>query len=50
MFAGGEQTAIRAGTHIVEPYDSLSFVPTVLQLMGRAESDLPGPVIMGLIP
>lgn len=47
MFAGGDVAAAR---HITEPYDSLSFVPTVLNLLGRSEPNLPGPVIMGLIP
>lgn len=47
MFAGG---GIPEGRHIAEPYDSLSFLPTVLNLMGRPEPDLPGPVMMGLVP
>jgi hypothetical protein len=50
MFAGGEETAIPAGTHVAEPYDSLSFLPTVLDLMNRPEPDLPGPVIKELFP
>ncbi len=50
MLAGGEQTAIPAGTHIGAPYDSLSFLPTVLSLMNLAEPDLPGPVIKELFP
>jgi hypothetical protein len=50
MFAGGKETSIPAGVNIAEPYDSLSFVPTVLALMGRPEPDLPGPVIKGLLP
>src|SRR6185369_5328289 len=45
LFAGGKDTGIPAGLRIETPYDSLSFVPTILSLMGRAESDLPGPVI-----
>jgi len=35
MFAGGAETGIRQGWAIEEPYDSLSFVPTVLSLTGR---------------
>ena len=50
MFAGGEQTGIRAGAHITTPYDSLSFLPTVLNLMNRPEPDLPGPTIEELAP
>ncbi|MEO5925049.1 MAG: alkaline phosphatase family protein [Bryobacteraceae bacterium] len=48
MFSGGKETGIPSGAHIAEPYDSLSFVPTVLNLMGRPEPDLPGPIIKGL--
>ena len=50
MFAGGEKTTIPAGVHIDKPYDSLSFLPTVLNLMDRPEPDLPGPVIKELFP
>jgi len=50
MFAGGEKTGIAADAHITTPYDSLSFLPTVLNLMGRPEADLPGPVIKELFP
>ena len=35
MFAGGDATGIPHGLVIEEPYDSLSFVPTVLTLTGR---------------
>lgn len=45
LIAGGKDTGIRRGARIQEPYDSLSFVPTILSLMGQAEPDLPGPVI-----
>jgi hypothetical protein len=45
MFAGGADTGIARGSRIAEPYDSLSFVPTILSLMNRAEPSLPGPVI-----
>lgn len=37
MLAGGEQTGIPRHSVIEEPYDSLSFVPTVLDLMGKKE-------------
>ena len=50
MFAGGSESGIPTGTHITEPYDSLSFVPTILQLLNRPEPDLPGPVIKELLP
>ena len=35
MFAGGEKTGIRRGAVIEEPYDSLSFVPTIFRLTGQ---------------
>ena len=35
MFAGGERTRIPRGLAVAEPYDSLSFVPTVLTLTGQ---------------
>jgi hypothetical protein len=50
MFAGGAATGIPQGKQIEEPYDSLSFVPTILELLGRPEADLPGPVIEGVLP
>jgi hypothetical protein len=34
MFAGGEKTKIPQGALIEEPYDSLSFVPTMMALTG----------------
>jgi len=49
LFAGGKNTGIPLGLRIETPYDSLSFVPTVLKLMGRSEPDLPGPVIQELV-
>lgn len=49
LFAGGEETGIPRGLRVTEPYDSLSFVPTILTLMGRPEPDLPGPVIREVI-
>jgi hypothetical protein len=45
MMAGGEASGVNRGVTVDEPYDSLSFVPTVLALMGRCEPDLPGPLI-----
>jgi len=39
MMAGGEKTNIPRGLTIEEPYDSLSFVPTILSLMGKIDSD-----------
>ncbi|HEX5705915.1 MAG TPA: alkaline phosphatase family protein [Pyrinomonadaceae bacterium] len=35
MFAGGEKTGIPRGLVVEEPYDSLSFLPTVFALTGR---------------
>jgi hypothetical protein len=35
LFAGGADTGIPQHLEIREPYDSLSFVPTILDLMGR---------------
>lgn len=39
MLAGGDRTAIPRGARIDEPYDSLSFVPTVLALTGKLRDD-----------
>jgi hypothetical protein len=39
MLAGGDKTSIPRGTVIEEPYDSLSFVPTVLALTGNIRDD-----------
>ncbi len=50
MIAGGRDTGLPKGLRIQAPYDSLSFVPTILSLMGRPEADLPGPVIEELLP
>jgi hypothetical protein len=49
LMAGGKETGIPAGLRVDTPYDSLSFLPTVLTLMGRPEADLPGPVIRELV-
>lgn len=37
--AGGKDTGIPTGTVITEPYDSLSFVPTLLALTGELRDD-----------
>jgi hypothetical protein len=49
LVAGGKDTGIPHGLRVATPYDSLSFVPTILTLMGRPEPDLPGPVIRELV-
>ncbi len=50
MIAGGSQTGLPRGIQIETPYDSLSFAPTLLKLLGRPEPDLPGPVVEELLP
>ena len=51
MLAGGDQTGIPRGLVIDEPYDSLSFVPTILDLMGlkKEAGQLPGRPIRELL-
>jgi hypothetical protein len=39
MFAGGDHTGIPHAAAVEEPYDSLSFVPTVLALTGNLRDD-----------
>jgi hypothetical protein len=39
LFAGGDKTMIPRGVVVDEPYDSLSFVPTVLALTGNLRDD-----------
>jgi hypothetical protein len=39
MLAGGANTGIPRGLEITEPYDSLSVMPTLLRLMGKADSN-----------
>ncbi len=39
MIAGGASTNIPRGLTVEEPYDSLSFVPTVLTLMGKVKDE-----------
>lgn len=48
MFAGAK---IPRGLAVDEPYDSLSFAPTILALTGRADpASFPGPVIREVVP
>ncbi len=51
MLAGGAETGIAPDLSIEEPYDSLSFVPTILELMGKNEDArmLPGRPIEELL-
>lgn len=47
MLAGGDATRIPRGLSVEEPYDSLSFMPTLLALTGQIEgSSRPVPVLM----
>jgi hypothetical protein len=52
LFAGGADTGVPRHLEIREPYDSLSFVPTILDLMGRhtEAAKLPGRPIRELLP
>ena len=47
MLAGGAETGVPHNQRVDEPYDSLSFAPTILDLMGlqREAQGLPGRVI-----
>ena len=46
MLAGGERTRIPRGLSVEEPYDSLSFMPTMLALTGQMEEGTrPVPVL-----
>lgn len=49
LFAGGGESGVPKGLRVEEPYDSLSFVPTILTLLGQPEPDLPGPVIQPVV-
>ncbi len=51
LFAGGSETGIPRGRVIEEPYDSLSFAPTILDLMGKNEDarTLPGRPIKDIL-
>ena len=52
MLAGGEDSGIPRQRVIEEPYDSLNFVPTILDLMGLRQpaAELPGKPIRELTP
>lgn len=39
MFAGGSETGIARGLVVDEPYDSLSFVPTILKMMAKVDNE-----------
>jgi hypothetical protein len=39
---GGANTKMPKGIVVEEPYDSLSFVPTILELLGMSDAKLPG--------
>jgi hypothetical protein len=46
MIAGGEQTGVPRGAVVEEPYDSLSYMPTVLALTGQLDDEQePVPVL-----
>ena len=48
MLAGGDKTQLPRGVVIDEPYDSLSFMPTMLALTGNLRDDkTPVPVLWG---
>jgi hypothetical protein len=52
MVAGGNQSGIPKGLLIDQPYDALSFAPTVLLLTGRTigHTPLPGQIIREMFP
>lgn len=39
MLAGGSGTGIPRGLRVEQPYDSLSFMPTILRLMGKIDDE-----------
>ncbi len=39
MIAGGDKTGIPKGGVVEDPYDSLSFMPTILRLMGKIDEN-----------
>ena len=49
LFAGGADTGIPRGLRVETPYDSLSFMPTILGLMGKIDASLPGKPIRELM-
>ncbi len=50
MFVGGANTSVPRGLTITEPYDSLSFVPTILALTGKGPAQLGAPALVGYTP
>lgn len=49
MIAGGSRTGIPKGRAVEEPYDNLSFVPTILRMMGKVdEANEPSPELRKL--
>ena len=64
MLAGGDNTQVPRGLIVEEPYDSLSFMPTMLALTGNMRDDktplpvlwskgfrrFPGPLIDEVLP
>ena len=49
LMAGGSATGIPRGLSVETPYDSLSFVPTLLRMMGKIDGDnRPGPQLSEL--
>jgi hypothetical protein len=52
MLAGGSESGVPRHLVIEEPYDSLSFVPTLLDLIGKNKDarELPGRPIIELLP
>jgi hypothetical protein len=49
LFAGGADSGVPRGVRVEAPYDSLSFTPSLLTLLGKPEPGLPGPVIQELL-
>jgi hypothetical protein len=49
LFAGGSETGIPKGLREDQPYDSLSLVPTLLNLLGKPDVTLPGPLIESIV-
>jgi hypothetical protein len=39
MFAGGDRTGIPRGLNVEDPYDTLSFIPTVMALTGQGDRE-----------
>jgi len=39
MIAGGNATGIPRGLAVQEPYDGMSFAPTILALMGKIDAE-----------